>query len=507
MPRVGSRSMWLPKAMAAAPELDPLAIPGPLRRRYALLINPFYRKDPHASFGKHVLTPTLALTSIAGATPAHWEVAYWDENLLQGPPPLEPFPEVVAISVHLTFAKRAYELARWYRQWGAKVILGGLHVLSLPDEAAEHADAIALGEGVHIWPRILEDVEKGALQPVYRGDYRKPYRDDPAPRRGLLPRDGFLTTSSVIATRGCHNRCGFCYLSTAGLHMPYRLRDTEQIVAELKADGQPYAVFVDNNLGSRPDYLRELCRALKPLEIIWSAALTIDVTDDPSLVREMALAGCTGVFIGFESLNAGNIEDAGKRSPVPDDYARRVAILHENGIQVNGSFVLGFDHDDASVFDKTVEWVEENRLECATFHIMTPYPGTPLFEQLAAEGRVVHRDWRLYDTAHVVFDPKHMTGEELMAGYERCYRRLFSHASIWRRRPKDWRAVLPYLAMSYLYKRSNRVWHFLIRYRLTALVWRPLVELTRRRHLKFRQRLAERGAALHEARTVVSAGV
>jgi len=475
----GSRSPWLPRPMAVAPALDTNAVPGPLRRRYALLLNPFYRKDPHASFGKHVLTPTLALTAVAAATPAHWELGYWDENLLQGPPPVDPFPEVVAITVHLTFAKRAYELAQWYRQWGAKVILGGLHVL---------------------------DVEAGALKPVYRGDYRKPYRDDPAPRRDLLPRDGFLTTSSVIATRGCHNRCGFCYLSTEGLHMPYRLRDVEQVAAEIAADGQPYAVFVDNNLGSRRDYLRKLCAALKPLEIIWSAALTIDVTDDPDLVREMALAGCTGVFIGFESLNAGNIEDAGKRSPAPDDYARRVAILHDNGIQVNGSFVLGFDHDNVDVFEKTVEWVERNRLECATFHILTPYPGTPLFEQLENERRIVHRDWRLYDTAHVVFEPKRMTGEELRDGYEVCYRRLFSHRSIWRRRPKDWRAVPAYLAMSYLYKRSNRIWHFLIRFRLTALLWPPLVELSRRRHVRFRRRLAERCDAA-EVRTVISAGV
>jgi radical SAM superfamily enzyme YgiQ (UPF0313 family) len=505
--RTGVQSLWLPRPMAIAPTLDPNAIPGPLRRRYALLINPFYRKDPHASFGKHVLTPTLALTATAAATPAHWQVSYWDENLLQGPPPLEPFPEVVAITVHLTFAKRAYELAHWYRQWGAKVVLGGLHVLTAPAEAAAHADAIALGEGVQLWPRILEDVEAGTLQPVYRGDYRKPYRDDPAPRRDLLPRDSFLTTSSVIATRGCHNRCEFCYLSTEGLHMPYRLRDVEQVVAELAADGQPYAVFIDNNLGSRPDYLRELCHALKPLEIIWSAALTIDVTDDPTLVREMALAGCTGVFIGFESLNVGNLRDARKRSPAPDDYARRVAILHDNGIQVNGSFVLGFDHDDASVFDKTVEWIEQNRLECATFHILTPYPGTPLFDQLDAEKRIVHRDWRLYDTAHVVFEPKQMTGEQLLQGYEHCYRRLFSHRSIWARRPKDWRAVVSYLAMSYLYKRSNRIWHFLIRFRLTALVWRPLVELSRRRHLRFRRRLEKQADDVRGVRTVVSAGV
>jgi radical SAM superfamily enzyme YgiQ (UPF0313 family) len=494
--------------MIHAPKLDPDAIPGPRRRRYALLINPFYRKDPHASFGKHVLTPTLALTAMAAATPAHWEVQYWDENLLQGPPPLEPFPEVVGITVHLTFAARAYELARWYRQWGAKVVLGGLHVLSAPDEAAPHADALALGEGAQIWPQILADVEAQRLQPVYRGDFRKPYRDDPPPRRDLLPRDSFLTTSSMIATRGCHNRCGFCYLSTAGLHMPYRLRDAEQIATELVADGQPYAVFVDNNLGSRPEYLRELCREIAPLGIIWSAALTIDVTDDPSLVREMALAGCVGVFIGFESLNVGNLEAARKRTPAPDDYARRVAILHDNGIQVNGSFVLGFDHDDESVFERTVEWIEANRLECATFHILTPYPGTPLFAELEAEGRIVHRDWRLYDTAHVVFEPKLMTAEELAAGYELCYDRLFSHASIWRRRPQDWRAVPSYLAMSYLYKRSNRFWHLLIRHRLTALVWRPLVDANRRRHLRFRSRLAASGGVSPgTSSTVVSAGV
>ena len=256
--------------------------------------------------------------------------------------------------MHLTFAKRAYALARWYRQWGAKVVLGGLHVLTAPEEAAEHADALAIGEGVQLWPQILADVEAGSLQKVYRGDYRRPYRDDPAPRRDLLPRDGFLTTSSVIATRGCHNRCGFCYLSTEGLHMPYRLRDVDQVASELAADGQPYAVFIDNNLGSRPDYLRALCEGLKPLDIIWSAALTVDVTDDPSLVREMALAGCTGVFIGFESLNAANLDDANKRTPVPEDYARRVQIFHDNGIQVNGSFVLGFDHDGPDVFEKTV---------------------------------------------------------------------------------------------------------------------------------------------------------
>jgi radical SAM superfamily enzyme YgiQ (UPF0313 family) len=502
------QNLWIPAEMREPPPLDSRLAAGPVMRKYALLINPFYPKDPHASFGKHVLTPSLALTSIAAATPADWRIEYWDENLLVGPPPHDPFPEVVGITVHLTFAQRAYTLARWYRERGAKVVFGGLHVISCPDEVAPHADALAIGEGVQLWGEILGDAAAGRLQKVYRGDYRRPYRDDPPPRRDLLPRHAFLTTASLIATRGCHSRCEFCYLSTRDLHMPYLMRDAHQIVDEFRADNQPYAVFIDNNLGSRPEYLRQLCRALQPLEKIWSAAISIDVTDDPTLVREMALAGCTGVFVGFESLSPANIADSRKKSPSPDDYARRVAILHDHGIQVNGSFVLGFDHDQPDVFARTVEWIEANRLQCATFHILTPYPGTPLFEQMDAEDRLLHKDWSQYDTAHVVFRPRHMTPEQLANGYAWCYQRLFSHGSIWRRRPRDLRAVLPYLAMSYLYKRSNRVWHWLIRRGLTATVWRPLVEWTRRRHVRFRRRLARAAErSVGQAGTVVIAGV
>jgi radical SAM superfamily enzyme YgiQ (UPF0313 family) len=497
---------YLPRDFRVAPRLDWNLPARPVSRRTALLINPFYPKDPHASFGKHVLTPTLALTSIAASTPENWQMRYWDENLLQGPPPVDPTPEVVGITVHLTFARRAFELARWYRQRGSKVVLGGLHVMSCPDECRPHADALAVGEGVQLWGQILRDVERRSLQPNYRGSYLQPYRDDPAPRRDLLPRRHFLTTTSLIATRGCHNRCGFCYLSTKGLHQPYQVRDARQVAEEFEANHSPYAVFVDNNLGSKPAYLRELCRTLAPLKKIWSAAVSIDVTNDPSLVRDMALAGCTGVFVGFESLSDENLADARKKTPRTADYARRVTILHDNGIQVNSSFVLGFDHDRPDVFEKTVNWVEENRIECATFHILTPYPATPLFAQMERESRLLHKNWDQYDTAHVVFRPKHMSVEQLAEGYAWCYRRLFSSASIWRRRPEDWRAVPPYLAMSYLYKRSNRLWHLLIKYQLTAVVWGPLVEWTRRRHVKFREALAAE-EELSMGGVVVSAGV
>ena len=476
--------------MTQAPRLDPAIRTGPIQPRYALLINPFYPKDPNASFGKHVLTPTLALTSFAATTPEHWQLQYWDENLLDGRPPFAPMPEVVGITVHLTFAGRAFELAEWYRSRGSKVVLGGLHVLSCPEECAPYADSLAVGDGVQLWPRILADVEAGRLRPKYAATYETDYRQDPAPRRSILPRRSFLTTTSLIATRGCHNRCGFCYLATDGLRMPYRMRDPEQIAAEFLEDAQPYAVFIDNNLGSNPEYLRKLCDALRPLNRIWSAAVSIDVTDDPSLIRAMALAGCTGVFVGFESLADENLSDARKKSPKTADYGRRVRMLHDNGIQVNGSFVLGFDHDRKDVFSRTAEWIEENRLECATFHILTPYPRTPLFREMEAEGRLLHHNWALYDTAHAVFRPKHMTPEELERGYAWIYQRLFSHASIWRRRPADWRSVAPYLAMSYLYKRSNRVWQLLIKHHLVHAVWRPLVELTRLRHVRFREELS-----------------
>jgi hypothetical protein len=175
---------WLPVEMMTAPTLPDIVDAIPIEPRYALLLNPFYRKDPSASFGKHVLTPSLALTSFAATTPDHWKIRYWDENLLDGPPPLNPIPQVVGITVHLTFATRAYELADWYRSRGSTVILGGLHVLSCPEECAPHADSLALGDGVQLWPRILNDIEHGCLQSRYSATYEN---DTPTIHRHAAP--------------------------------------------------------------------------------------------------------------------------------------------------------------------------------------------------------------------------------------------------------------------------------------------------------------------------------
>lgn len=479
-----------PSSMRVAPELDETLPRGEPRPRYALLVNPFYRKDPNGSFGKHVLTPSQALTALASGTPPDWEVRIWDENLLQGPPPRDPLPQVVGITVHLTFASRAYALSRWFRQRGAKVVLGGPHVQSCPDEAARHADAICLGEGTQAWPRILHDAEAGTLKGRYEGSFRKDFRDDPKPRRDLLDDRDWLTPASLLATRGCSQRCDFCLMSTRGLAMPYQAKPPWMVAEEFAATGEPYGVFIDNNLSASCDYLKALCEALRPLGKIWSAAVTSDVGDDPELTRTMALAGCVGVFIGFESLAAESLDEANKPRAHPEKYATQIKAFHKAGIQVNGSFVFGFDHDRPEVFERTARWIEENHLECATFHILTPYPGTPLFRKLEAEGRLLHRRWDLYDTANAVFRPAQMTPAQLEEGYAWLYQRIFSWPSIWRRRPEQTPMLASYLAMSLLYKKMNYLWPWIIRWRLTHTLWRPLVSRALRRHSCWSRRLA-----------------
>jgi radical SAM superfamily enzyme YgiQ (UPF0313 family) len=279
-------------------------------------------------------------------------------------------------------------------------------------------------------------------------------------------------------------------MSTRGLAMPYQARPPSEVAEEFEATGEPYGVFIDNNLSASCDYLKALCEALRPLGKIWSAAVTSDVGDDPGLTRAMSLSGCVGVFIGFESLSPESLNEASKPRAHPERYATQIQAFHDAGIQVNGSFVFGFDHDRPEVFERTAHWIEESHMECATFHILTPYPGTPLFRKLEAEGRLLHRNWELYDTANAVFQPAQMTPEQLEAGYAWLYRRTFSLPSIWRRRPEQAPMLASYLAMSLLYKKMNLLWPWVIRRRLTRALWRPLVGRALRRHYRWCRRLA-----------------
>ena len=389
--------LWLPEEMSTPPPLESDLPAAPIERRLALLINPFYPKDAHASFGKHVLTPTLALTSVAAATPPDWTVRYWDENLLQGPPPANPMPEVVGITVHLTFARAGLRAGRaGIGRAGRKVVLGGLHVLSCPEEAAPHADALAIGDGVQLWPRDpARRRERARCKPRLPRDYDSAYRDDPPPRRDLLPRAEFLTTPASSPRAAATTAAASAISRPTACTCPTGCATSEQVAREFVADGQPYAVFIDNNLGSEPGVSAPaLPRPRGRSRRSGARRSRIDVTDDPVAgARDGAgrLHGRVHRLRVAHRREPRATRASGRPAPTTTRGASR--ILHDHGIQVNGSFVLGFDHDRPDVFEKTAEWIEENRLECATFHILTPYPGTPLFRQLEAEGRLLHRDW------------------------------------------------------------------------------------------------------------------
>jgi radical SAM superfamily enzyme YgiQ (UPF0313 family) len=454
-----------------------------------LLINPRYRRNPCSSAGRHALTPSLALPLLAAATPPGYRVRLFDENLALRDAPLRPLPEVVGITVHTAFAARAYALADRYRRHGVRVVLGGLHVTAMPDEARFHADAVVVGDGVPVWAQVLAGLRNGSLRggSLVRGSFAEPgYAGCPWPRRDILPRGAFLTNAAVIATRGCTGRCGFCYMATRGLRCPYQQRPVEDVLAEIDAIGEPYVVFTDNNLMADREYGRRLVRGLRDRRLVWSAAITVDVARDPRLVREMGASGCQGVFVGLETLADENLAQQRKRTLPPSRYREAVRLFHDAGIQVNGSFVFGFDHDGPDVFDRTLDFVIEERLECATFHILTPYPGTPLYDSLSAQGRILTRDWSLYDTAHVVFRPARMSPAELLEGYRRSYRRLYSWPVILSRRPPGLSRAAAYVLMTLLYKKWDGVFRLAAPLHLTHALWAPLVELHLRLHLSRR---------------------
>lgn len=472
-----------------------------------LLVNPRYRRNPCSSAGRHALTPSLALPLIAAATPPEYRVRFFDENLGLSDVPLHPLPEVVGITVHTAFARRAYAIADRFRAHGVRVVLGGLHVTALPDEARFHADAVVVGDGVPVWPEVLEGLRNGSLRGgrVVHGSFARPsYGEAPWPRRDILPGGAFLTRASIIATRGCSRRCGFCYLATDNLRSPYQKRPVEDVLAEIDAINEPYVVFTDNNLAVDLEYVRALAAGLKARRLIWSAATTIDLARDPGLVAELGASGCQGLFIGLETLTDENLAAHGKRTLLPSRYREAVRLFHDHGIEVNGSFVFGFDGDGPEVFDRTLEFIVSERLECATFHILTPYPGTPLFRDLEAQGRILTRDWDLYDTAHAVFRPARMSAEQLLEGYRRAYRDLYRLPTILARHPRA--SSVPetvvrsaaYLGMTLLYKKWDFVWRGLVPLRLTHAAWAPLVRL--HRWLGWRQadrRCATLGAAAH----------
>lgn len=382
-----------------------------------LLIKPrwFVKGGIYRSLENIKFTP-LHIAIIAALSNGH-EVKLidndWDEI------PYDEDFDIVGITTTTFTSQRAYKIARHFRQKGSKVVLGGVHPTLMPDECLEHCDAVVKGEAEYVWPNLLKDARNGALKKIYYNPEPVEMKDVPFPRRDLLNEDCWVAT--VQATRGCPNKCGFCYLS----NMPwavYRKRDISSVIEEVKSVPQKIIFFVDDNLFADEDYVIELCDKLTPLNKIWSVQAPMNIVNNDRLLQKMQKAGCFHVQIGFQTVNPRSLEWASVRQNKVEKYRYVVRKLHQYGILAIGFFIFGFDYDDKHIFSQTYEIIKEMDLDEAHLYILTPYPGTALYDKLKKENRLIDETNRLsYGWDKAVFTPKLMSALELEQGVQKVY--------------------------------------------------------------------------------------
>jgi radical SAM superfamily enzyme YgiQ (UPF0313 family) len=374
----------------------------------------------------------LTLTTLAALIPADFPhtVQLIDEGIADVPLDLDV--ALIGLTVITGTAKRAYELADHYRARGVTVVLGGPHITLIPDDAQPHADAIVVGYSEDTWPELLRDFAAGQLKARYSQAPGLSLAGRPFARRDLLPSQHFLTNNVFEATRGCVHACEFCVVPTAWGRRPFQ-KPVHEVVADIRQHGARKLIFVDLNLIADRAYAIELFKALIPLELRWYGLSTVLLADDDELLDFAQQSGCAGLLMGLESLSTVNLKGNRKGFNSPDHYATVVQRLHEHGIALQGCFVFGLDDDRPDVFLKTAEFAVQAKIDLPRFAVVTPFPNTPLYKRLDAEGRILTRDWELYDAQHVVFQPKHMSVNELQQGIESAWKHAYSYSSIWQR--------------------------------------------------------------------------
>jgi radical SAM superfamily enzyme YgiQ (UPF0313 family) len=413
---------------------------------------------------KYSLFPPLGLATLAGYLPAGASVDLQDEHV--EPLELNDEPDLVVVQAYITSAKRAYALADHYRRKGAHVALGGLHVTSLPEEAMRHADTIFLGPGEDTWPAFLKDYLAGRPAKIYRSGVRT-LDGIPKVRRDLIKRHLYLVPNSIVVSRGCPHTCDFCYKEAffEGGKSFYTQRVDDALGEIEKLPGR-HLYFLDDHLFGDARFASALFDGMKGMRRLWQAAGTVKSVLAPTgLLEKAADCGLRSLFVGFETLNPKNLIEQSKHQNLNRDYTASIRRLHDAGVMVNGSFVFGMDDDDETVFERTVEWAIEQGIETATFHILTPYPGTALYKRMLAQGRMVSDDWDQFDTRHAVFSPTKMTGKALEAGYRQAYRDFYRWGSIFRGAwAKDSRVERArHIAYAGGWKKLEPMWHWVIR--------------------------------------------
>jgi radical SAM superfamily enzyme YgiQ (UPF0313 family) len=421
--------------------------------------SPFFRPI------KYSLFPPLGLATLAGYLRDTDEAVLQDEHVEELD--LDDEPDLVVIQAYITSASRAYRLADHYRRKGAYVAMGGLHPTSLPEEAARHADSVFLGPGEDTWPVFLEDLRRGEPRPLYRSQVRT-LDGLPPVRRDLIKRHLYLVPNSIVVSRGCPHSCDFCYKEAffEGGRGFYTQRVDAALAEVARLPGR-HLYFLDDHLFGDARFASAFFDGMRGMDRLWQAAGTVQSVLKPHLLEKAVACGLRSLFVGFETLDPRALRAQGKVQNLHRDYGAAVRRLHDLGVMVNGSFVFGMDEDDASVFDRTVEWAVAQGIETATFHILTPYPGTALFQRMERDGRILHRRWDLYDTRHVVFRTTGMNAEELERGYWRAYRDFYRWGSILRgaATKTTLRGRLRHAAYAAGWKKFEPFWDWVIRLR------------------------------------------
>ncbi len=397
------------------------------------MIDPAY-EHPYISHSQKVIKTIwfarLTLTTLAALTPPDIEVKITDENV--EPVDFEEDVDLVGVTGMVMHAPRAYQIAKRFRQRGIPVVMGGPHASSLPLEAKEHVDAVVIGEAENVWEGLIEDLQKGDLKPFYKADAFCSMERIPSPRLDLLRKEAYMTINCVQTTRGCPHRCDFCHV-THFFGKTYRCRPIDDVIQEVKRLEGDFLVFIDDNITGNRDYAKELFARLKPLKKKWASQASMTLTRDPELLKLAAESGCVSLFVGIESLSSENLKDVNKTCNRAYQFEEALKALHDQDIMILAGFIFGLDHDDEGVFERTLRFCERNRIELPSFFILTPLPGTSLFERMEAEGRLLHKDWARYNGATVVFKPRLMTEETLQRGFHWACKEAYSWGSIFKR--------------------------------------------------------------------------
>jgi len=383
--------------------------------------------------------PCLGLLRVAALTPPGWQIHIVDEKV--EPLDMTQGADLVGITAMTVTSHRAYELADHFRRRRIPVVMGGMHASSLPNEALRHCDSVVIGEAEELWPAVLADFESGELRRIYEHQNGLPALDRLPPVNWELYREKrYLPVHFVETTRGCPLDCEFCAVTTA-FGGRYRNRPLEDVLNELRSL-RPFEgrfilknclFLVDDNVISNRAYARELLTRLADFKFRWFGQASMNIANDPEILKLCQRSGCMGLFIGFESLSEQTLRSIGHKPNHPERYLETVKKIHDHGIGIDASFVFGFDTDDHGVFDRTLDFVQKAKIEVTYFSILTPYPGTRLYERFCSERRFLTTDWTLYDTSHVVYRPKSLTPDQLLEGYHRTLKEAYSFNSILKR--------------------------------------------------------------------------